>query len=73
MANGPFIDYRGSVASAVTLGPDSVTPATLCPQSWGLCRIAIGRRDGPAVAVWRREVERDGTPVTGAVRAVGAS
>ncbi|MBD3783247.1 MAG: hypothetical protein IE926_09890 [Micrococcales bacterium] len=64
VASGPFHDYK-AVSVCGNAGPDSPNDGDLCPQSWGLCRIATGGGDGPAVVVYRRVVERDGTPVAG--------
>lgn len=63
-AKGPFHDYR-TVSVCGGGGPDSGNEGDLCPQSWGMCRIASGGGEGPAVVVYRRVVEQDGTPVAG--------
>lgn len=64
-AAGPLHDYA-AVSACGNPRPGDAGADDLCPASWGLCRIASGGGDGPAVSVWRREVERDGTPVAGA-------
>ncbi len=64
VAKGPFHDYA-AVSVCGNPKPGDRDAGNLCPQSWGLCRIASGGGDGPAVAVFRRLVEADGTPLAG--------
>ena len=59
----PFYDFA-TVSACGTGDPDN-NPGDLCPASWGLCRIATGGGDGPAVVIWERRVRANGTPVGG--------
>lgn len=62
-AKGPFYDY--AAVSACSTAEPGQNEGDLCPASWGLCRVTTGGGEGPAVAVWRRQVEQDGQPLPG--------
>ena len=62
---GPFYDYA-SVSTCGSPRPGDPGANALCAGSFLLCVSTTGGGDGPALAVWRREVDADGDPVGGA-------
>ncbi|QIM20619.1 hypothetical protein G7075_04745 [Phycicoccus sp. HDW14] len=62
-AKGPFYDYA-AVSACSNAGPGE-NEGDLCPASWGLCRVASGGGEGPAVTVFQRQVTRAGAPLPG--------
>lgn len=63
-AVGPFHEYAVT-SYCTTEPPGGANSGDICTQSWSMCQ--SGRNaSGPAMRVWQREVQQDGTPVTGA-------
>ncbi|MFQ6170448.1 hypothetical protein ACK8HX_02480 [Oryzobacter sp. R7] len=65
LAEPPFYDYAG-VSVCGDPEPGDENADNVCPLSWGICRVASGGGDGPAVRIFRREVSSSGSPLTGA-------
>ncbi len=62
--SGPFYDFA-STSVCGSPQPGDMNADVLCGVSWLMCRNASGGGPGPAVVIWRREVNPDGTPVGG--------
>ncbi|MBM6403671.1 hypothetical protein JQN72_05370 [Phycicoccus sp. CSK15P-2] len=65
-AEGPFRDYAAlSTCESPTAADVGRAEGVLCESAFTRCIGASGGGDGPAMVVFSREVERDGTPVAG--------
>ena len=64
VAQGPFFDYI-SLSTCGDVRPGDPFANELCGESFAICERASGGGDGPALAVWRRQVNANGQAVGG--------